>query len=121
MLLFCFFLRLTPFMPNWFINLAAPLVGVPLFDFFVGSLVGTQGSLLFLSLTGATLRDVGESGFELGSDFKRRAAVLALTMGFLQFVPLVFIWRSKRHGSAPAADGATGGEEATSSARPKAA
>ena len=27
MMLFCFFLRLTPFLPNWFINLAAPLVG----------------------------------------------------------------------------------------------
>uniref|UniRef100_A0A7S0L5F6 VTT domain-containing protein n=1 Tax=Coccolithus braarudii TaxID=221442 RepID=A0A7S0L5F6_9EUKA len=96
MLLFNFFLRLTPFMPNWFINIASPLVGVPLPPFFVGSLVGTQLSLLFLSLTGATLRDVGESGFELGADFRRKGLLLGLTMGVLQCVPLLFIWLSKR-------------------------
>jgi len=98
MMLFCFFLRLTPFLPNWFINLAAPLVGVPLFDFFVGSLIGTQGSLLFLSLTGSTLRDVGEKGWTLDSDFKRNATLLAVTMGFLQFVPLIIIGLQKRKG-----------------------
>mmetsp|Transcript_22525 Transcript_22525/g.68660 ORF Transcript_22525/g.68660 Transcript_22525/m.68660 type:complete len:212 (-) Transcript_22525:519-1154(-) len=56
MLLFNFWLRLTPFLPNWFCNVACPLVGVPLRPFFIASLFGTQGSLLFLSLTGATLR-----------------------------------------------------------------
>lgn len=56
MLLFNFWLRLTPFLPNWFCNVACPLVGVPLRPFFLASLFGTQGSLLFLSLTGATLR-----------------------------------------------------------------
>jgi uncharacterized membrane protein YdjX (TVP38/TMEM64 family) len=56
MLLFNFWLRMTPFLPNWFCNVACPLVGVPLRPFFLASLVGTQGSLLFLSLTGATLR-----------------------------------------------------------------
>jgi len=56
MLLFNFWLRLTPFLPNWFCNVACPLVGVPLRPFFIASMFGTQGSLLFLSLTGATLR-----------------------------------------------------------------
>ena len=34
------FLRITPFLPNWFINLTGPLVGVPLSPFFWGSVVG---------------------------------------------------------------------------------
>ena len=97
MLIFNVWLRMTPFLPNWFCNLACPLVGVPLRPFFVASLFGTQagsrasplaspkgtspgdpfsarhwrqGSLLFLTVTGATLRDLGESRFELGSSFR---------------------------------------------------
>lgn len=34
------FLRITPFLPNWFINLTGPLVGVPLSPFFWGSVIG---------------------------------------------------------------------------------
>ena len=34
------FLRITPFLPNWFINLTGPLVGVPLAPFFWGSVIG---------------------------------------------------------------------------------
>jgi uncharacterized membrane protein YdjX (TVP38/TMEM64 family) len=30
------FLRITPLIPNFFINIASPLVGVPLGTFFVG-------------------------------------------------------------------------------------
>ena len=37
-----FFLRLTPLAPNWFINVACPIIGVPLAPFFVASLLGTQ-------------------------------------------------------------------------------
>lgn len=34
------FLRITPLLPNWFINLVAPVVGVPLFPFAFGTLFG---------------------------------------------------------------------------------
>jgi len=102
MLIFNVWLRMTPFLPNWFCNLACPLVGVPLRPFFVASLFGTQGSLLFLTLTGATLRDLGESRFELGSSFRRRALLLAALMAVLQCVPLLFIWRQKRRAAAAA-------------------
>ena len=84
MLLFNFFLRLTPFAPNWFINVASPVCGIPLTPFFVGSLFGTQLSLLFLALTGATLREAGESNFELGDEFLRNGVYLGLTMGVLR-------------------------------------
>lgn len=34
------FLRMTPFLPNWFINLVSPIIGVPLYPFAVGTFFG---------------------------------------------------------------------------------
>lgn len=34
------FLRMTPFLPNWFINLTAPIIGVPLMPFVFGTFFG---------------------------------------------------------------------------------
>lgn len=36
MISYMLFLRLTPFLPNWFINVASPIVGIPL-PLFVGA------------------------------------------------------------------------------------
>ena len=95
MLSFNFFLRLTPFMPNWMINLSCPLVGVPLVPFFIGSLFGTQLSLLFLALSGATLKAAGETGFDLEL-VKTQLKYMAGLMLVLQCVPIAFIWWQKK-------------------------
>jgi len=95
MLSFNFFLRLTPFMPNWMINLSCPLVGVPLTPFFVGSLFGTQLSLLFLALSGATLKEAGEGGFDL-IKVQGQLKLMAGLMLVLQLVPIGFIAAQKR-------------------------
>ena len=58
--------------------------------------IGTQLSLLFLALSGAALREVGEAGFELGSEFKWKGFQLACTMALLQCVPIGIIWLKKR-------------------------
>lgn len=34
------FLRVTPFLPNWFINMSAPVIGVPLVPFALGTFIG---------------------------------------------------------------------------------
>jgi len=34
------FLRITPFLPNWFINIVSPVLGVSLFPFYLGSFLG---------------------------------------------------------------------------------
>ena len=34
------FLRLTPLIPNWFVNLASPLVGIPYLYFLFASMFG---------------------------------------------------------------------------------
>ena len=95
MLLFNFFLRLTPMLPNWFINLASPIVGVPLLPFFVASLFGTQLSLLFLTYTGRTLRELN---FIEGSmkDFMVKGTQLGIVMAVLQTIPIGIIYLLKR-------------------------
>ena len=95
MLSFNFFLRLTPFMPNWMINLGCPLVGVPLVPFFVGSLLGTQLSLLFLAVSGATLKEAGETGFDIDK-VKAQGVKLGLLMAVLQCLPIAFVYFQKR-------------------------
>lgn len=40
LLMYMLFLRMTPFLPNWFINLVAPVIGVPLFPFAIGTFFG---------------------------------------------------------------------------------
>lgn len=34
------FLRITPFLPNWFINITSPVINVPLEVFFIGTFLG---------------------------------------------------------------------------------
>lgn len=39
------FLRLTPLIPNWFVNLGSPLVGMPYIYFLVATFFGTFFSI----------------------------------------------------------------------------
>ena len=34
------FLRLTPLVPNWFVNVSSPIVGIPIKYFALGTLFG---------------------------------------------------------------------------------
>ena len=40
------FLRITPFLPNWFINITSPVINVPLGVFFLGTFLGKGGDRL---------------------------------------------------------------------------
>ena len=39
------FLRITPLVPNWFVNIASPIVGIDLKYFFIGTLLGINTKL----------------------------------------------------------------------------
>lgn len=47
LLSYILFLRMTPFLPNWFINLVAPVIGVPLYPFALGTFLGKITNLIF--------------------------------------------------------------------------
>jgi len=40
LLSYIIFLRITPFLPNWFINITSPIINVPLTHFFIGTFIG---------------------------------------------------------------------------------
>lgn len=49
------FLRITPILPNWFINLTAPVIGVPLIPFAFGTFIGVAPPSFFAIQGGQTL------------------------------------------------------------------
>ncbi|XP_064634899.1 transmembrane protein 41B-like isoform X2 [Lineus longissimus] len=56
------FLRITPFLPNWFINITSPVINVPLFPFFVGTFLGVAPPSFVAIQAGTTLQQMSSSG-----------------------------------------------------------
>jgi len=50
------FLRITPFLPNWFINLASPILGVPTKTFMIGTFFGVMPATYFAVKAGVTMQ-----------------------------------------------------------------
>jgi len=63
------FLRVTPILPNWFINLTAPVIGVPLMPFALGTFLGVAPPSFFAIQGGQTLHTmtVEDSAFNLNA------------------------------------------------------
>ena len=96
------FLRLTPFLPGWFINLASPIVGNPIAPFFWGTLFGVQLSVGFIAVLGSVLRTAGERGFDM-AELKAKGTFMVAFMALLQLVPLYVIRLQKAQKAAAAA------------------
>jgi len=94
MLLFNIFLRLSP-APNWFVNLASPVVGNPIGKFALGTFCGTFFPLMLLGRVGMVLRTVGEKGFDVAAITKSNLPY-AVVVGCSQFIPLYLIRRNKQ-------------------------
>lgn len=56
------FLRITPFLPNWFINIASPVIDVPLMPFFIGTFLGVAPPSFVAIQAGTTLHQLTSSG-----------------------------------------------------------
>ncbi|XP_023342429.1 transmembrane protein 41B [Eurytemora carolleeae] len=52
------FLRITPFLPNWFINIVSPVIGVPLVPFWVGSFFGVAPPSFVFIQAGTALQQL---------------------------------------------------------------
>ena len=55
------FLRITPFLPNWFINLVSPIIGVKLFPFWIGTFFGVAPPSFVAIQAGTTLQQLTSS------------------------------------------------------------
>ncbi|PSN45605.1 hypothetical protein C0J52_17401 [Blattella germanica] len=59
------FLRITPFLPNWFINIAAPIIDVPLKEFWIGTFVGVAPPSFLAIQAGQTLHTLSSTSQSL--------------------------------------------------------
>lgn len=62
MLSYIIFLRITPLLPNWFINISAPLIAVPFFPFWLGTFLGVAPPSFLAIHAGKTLHELTSIG-----------------------------------------------------------
>jgi uncharacterized membrane protein YdjX (TVP38/TMEM64 family) len=78
------FLRMTPLVPNWFVNLAAGHVGIPLSYFALATAIGLTPNNVILIRTGLSLSEITHFGF------KPENFLLLLFLGCLSLIPTLF-------------------------------
>lgn len=76
------FLRISPLLPNWFVNLASPIFSIPFHIFFIGTFLGVMPQSFVAVKAGLTLQEI-----ESVSDVLNINSFLSLF--FLAFVALV--------------------------------
>ena len=79
------FLRVTPILPNWFINIASGNIGIRYRIFLFGSLLGLLPNAIILATAGVELSKFGETGM-IGFDGKRAAGLVGI--GCLALLPI---------------------------------
>ncbi|XP_021924432.1 transmembrane protein 41B isoform X2 [Zootermopsis nevadensis] len=85
------FLRMTPFLPNWFINIASPIIGVPLFTFWIGTFVGVAPPSFVAIQAGQTLYKLSAPG----DAWSWTSVVVLAVFAVLSLVPVMFQKRLK--------------------------
>ncbi|EGR29618.1 transmembrane protein 41b, putative [Ichthyophthirius multifiliis] len=78
------FLRLTPLVPNWFVNISSPIVGIPIYHFCFGTLLGLMPLNIVHINAGQTLSTLEK----VGASFQNILWVALL--GFVALIPTFF-------------------------------
>ncbi|CAK1578577.1 unnamed protein product [Parnassius mnemosyne] len=79
------FLRVTPFLPNWFINMSAPVIGVPLVPFALGTFIGVAPPSFVAIQAGQTLHTLTST-----SDAWSWTSITVLTVfAFVSLIPVL--------------------------------
>jgi len=118
LLFYMFFLRVTPLLPNWFINIASPIVAIPLKVFVPATFIGLMpGNYIHLS-TGLALNSVAADKPLMTPG----AVVFLFLVGAIALLPVLFKSRLEAYdrraiasshgaGAAPMVTGFTGTAE----------
>ncbi|XP_041366158.1 transmembrane protein 41B-like [Gigantopelta aegis] len=80
------FLRITPFLPNWFINITSPVINVPLSTFFIGTFIGVAPPSFVAIQAGTTLYQLTSSGDAVSWTSMLILGILAI----LSLLPVIF-------------------------------
>lgn len=86
LLSYVIFLRITPFLPNWFINISSPVIGVPLLPFFVGTFVGVAPPSFGFISAGVELYVLTTTGDVMS--FK--SIMIVIVSALLSLAPVIF-------------------------------
>lgn len=86
LLSYIIFLRITPFLPNWFINISSPVIGVPLLPFFVGTFVGVAPPSFGFISAGVELYVLTTTGDVMS--FK--SVTIVVVSAILSLLPVIF-------------------------------
>ncbi|KAF5282209.1 hypothetical protein FQR65_LT02906 [Abscondita terminalis] len=78
------FLRVTPFLPNWFINLTAPVIGVPLKPFALGTFFGVAPPSFVAIQAGQTLHTMSSTD----TTFSWNSFILLGLFALISLVPI---------------------------------
>jgi uncharacterized membrane protein YdjX (TVP38/TMEM64 family) len=82
------FVRITPLIPNFFVNIAAPHVDVPLFTFFWGTFFGIMPpSILFIRMGSNLERLTAEDNT---TSLPAQEMALLFLLGLLALAPIIF-------------------------------
>ncbi|XP_043268184.1 transmembrane protein 41B [Venturia canescens] len=80
------FLRMTPLLPNWFINLASPVIGVPLMPFIVGTFFGVAPPSFVAIQAGQTLNKLTSSS----DAFSWNSIIILCIFALVSILPVIF-------------------------------
>ena len=87
------FLRITPFLPNWFINLASPVIGVGYFPFCLATFIGVMPQTFLTVEVGLTLAKLNPN--EGISVVSIKTLLLLTGLGCLTLLPAIPSVRNK--------------------------
>ncbi|XP_018023946.1 transmembrane protein 41B isoform X2 [Hyalella azteca] len=85
LLFYMIFLRITPFLPNWFINITSPVINVPLWPFFLGTFIGVAPPSLVAVQAGTTLYEL----ISYQDAFSTTTVMLLAAAALLSLVPVL--------------------------------
>lgn len=80
------FLRMTPLLPNCFINLASPVIGVPIVPFIMGTFFGVAPPSFVAIQAGQTLHKLNSSS----DAFSMTSVILLFVFALLTLLPVIF-------------------------------
>ncbi|XP_034247079.1 transmembrane protein 41B-like isoform X2 [Thrips palmi] len=86
------FLRVTPFLPNWFINIVAPVIDVPIKPFWLGTFFGVAPPSFVAIQTGKTLHQLSSSD----AKFSWNSVILLAVFAVLSLIPVLVKQRLRR-------------------------
>jgi uncharacterized membrane protein YdjX (TVP38/TMEM64 family) len=89
---FALFVRMTPLIPNWFVNAASPLAGIPFYIFVSTMAIGIQIATFLSIRTGAMLFALGKNSASGESLLNGQAVQNFLILLVAQFIALIPVY-----------------------------